>query len=48
MLSGGHILNGIGAVLRSWRIQNADTITVKVKVSQNLFAFFNGHADGGR
>lgn len=46
MLSEGHILSGIGAVLRSWRIQNADTITVKV--SQNLFAFFNGHADGGR
>ena len=42
------ILNGIGAVLRSWRIQNADTITIKVKISQNLFAFFNGHADGGR
>lgn len=44
----GHPLNGIGAVLWKTGIQNTDTITIKVKVSLDLFVFFNGHAEGGR
>lgn len=46
--SEGHTLNGIGAVLWKTRIQNTDTITVKVKISLDLFVFFNGHAEGSR